>query len=106
LDSSNRNSRRNHYAGARRNFVEPQSSNDVASSRRGAQLTREEFDGLYKKWWNKLRSPVFNGGKIVTSSMRQKMQEAMKTFVPPMESRSQTEMGFAHAYPGNTPNDA
>jgi hypothetical protein len=69
------------------------------------QLTKQQFDEMYKRWWDKLRNPVFHGGKIVTSSMRQKMQEAMQAFVPPMEAKSQSDMAFAHAYPGNAPND-
>jgi len=68
-------------------------------------LTRQEFDLQYQIWWNKLRNPVFHGGKAVTTKMRIQMLEAMDAFVPPMESRTQAEMEFARAYPGKHPND-
>lgn len=69
------------------------------------RLTRPDFDKLSRSWRNELRAPVFHGGRIVTGQIRKQMIEAMHVFVPPIESKAQSQTGFKWAYPGRDPQD-
>lgn len=68
-------------------------------------LSRTEFNGLFRQWWTELRSPVFHGGRPVTTAMRTQMGAAMNSYRTAVEHDLQREAGYRLAYPGLFPQD-
>ena len=72
---------------------------------REPQLSRTEFDQLFRDWWTELRSAVFHGGRRLDTELRQRMLNASERFRPAVENLVQQEAGFRWAYPGTRSND-
>lgn len=68
-------------------------------------LTRQEFEEMFRGWWNDLRSPIFHGGRVAKTATRTQMRIAMDFYRIAAETSAQRQAGFRAAYPGLLPND-
>jgi hypothetical protein len=65
----------------------------------------DERKRMFREWWTELRSAVFHGGRVASTPIRTRMQEAMNIYRPAMENRLQESAQFELAHTGKTPND-